>query len=845
MNRHQRRATAKQGRLPVDPAAAGRLDLGLRCHQAGKLTEAEQCYRQVLALQPNHPDALQLIGVIASQTGFYDAAADWITRAIQLNGGNAAWFSNLGLVRERQGKFEEALASYNKALELKPDYAEALNNRGNALRALGRIDEALASYEAALALNPNLAEALNNRGNLLQIFNRHDEALANYDRALELKPDYADAFVNRADALKQLGRLDQALASYDAAVSVNPNLAAALNSRGMVLKDMDRLDEALASYDATLALNPDFVEAHNNRGVVLAETNRSDAALASYDRALALSPGLAAVLNNRGNLLLELGRTDEALADYDQVLAQAPNYADASNGRGSALQKLGRLAEAEQALRRTIELKPDYAEAYCNLGAVYIDLGKLPEAEALIRRALELKPDNISALGNLARALADLGRASEAEAAARRAVALKPDNADAHLNLGTVLIKLSMPAEAEAPTRHAITLKPTLAGAHHNLGVVLMELGRLREAREAAELAVALAPREPLHFRQLGEVRKYVAGDPYLTALHALSKDQASLSTAKQTDLHFALAKAHADIGQVEDEFGSLLAGNGLKRAQVDYHEAAVLGEIDRTREVFSSEFIRAASGAGEPSAKPIFIMGMPRSGTSLVEQILASHPQVFGAGELTLFERTIGDVGSTMQQASLYPEIALHMASDHFRDLGRRYLAGIQQLAPQASHITDKMPTNFIFAGLIHLALPGATIIHTVRDPVDTCISCFSKLFTEGHLQTYDLAELGRYYRRYQDLMLHWHRILPVGRILDVSYEDTVADVESAARRVVAHCGLPWDAACLDFHRTERVVRTSSATQVRKPIYASSVGRRHGYGALLAPLFAELEPVI
>jgi hypothetical protein len=256
---------------------------------------------------------------------------------------------------------------------------------------------------------------------------------------------------------------------------------------------------------------------------------------------------------------------------------------------------------------------------------------------------------------------------------------------------------------------------------------------------------------------------------------------------------------------------------------------------------VLSSEFLRTAPAAGQRSAKPIFIIGMPRSGTTLVEQILASHPQVFGAGELTLFERTIGDIRSSTQQAMAYPELALHMTDQQFRELGRRYLAGIERLAPAASHITDKMPTNFIFAGLIHLALPDATIIHTVRDPADTCISCFSKLFTEGHLQTYDLAELGRYYRHYEALMAHWHRALPKERILDVSYEDTVADLEAVARRVVAHCGLPWHPACLDFHRTKRVVRTSSATQVRNPIYASSVGRRHAYGELLAPLLAEL----
>jgi hypothetical protein len=153
-------------------------------------------------------------------------------------------------------------------------------------------------------------------------------------------------------------------------------------------------------------------------------------------------------------------------------------------------------------------------------------------------------------------------------------------------------------------------------------------------------------------------------------------------------------------------------------------------------------------------------------------------------------------------------------------------------------------MPPNFVFAGLIHLALPNAIIIHTVRDPVDTCISCFSKLFTEGNFQTYDLAELGRYYRHYKALMAHWHRVLPRGRIIDVNYEDTVADVEAMARRVVAHCGLPWDQKCLDFHRTERVVRTSSATQVRKPIYTSSIGRGQAYGALLQPLLVELQPL-
>jgi tetratricopeptide (TPR) repeat protein len=775
MNRHQRRANAKLGHQSVHPAVSGLLGQGLEHYQAGRFAEAEGCYRRVLAIHPNHPDALQLIGAVAYRIGRYDVAAEWIGRAIKQYPNNPAWFSNLGLALERQGKFEEALASHNGALKLKPDDAEALNNRGNVLRALGRIDEALASYDEALALNPGHAEAF--------------------------------------------------------------------NSRGMVLRDMNRFEDALASYDQALALNPNLFGVHNNRGVVLTELERSDEALSSFDRALSLSPNLAATLTNRGHLLQQLGRADEALADFDKALASDPSYVDAVNGRGSALQRLNRVHEAEKMLRHAVRLKPNYAEAYCNLGIVLIDLGRFVEAEAVIRRAIELRPRSTATLCNIGKVLIDLDRCDEAEAMLRRAIALKPGDAQAHFILGTALIELGRSDEAEQVSRRAIALKPDLAGAHLNLGVALMELGRLTAAREAAEKAIALAPSEPANFRLLGEVRTYVAGDPYLTALEALSKNEAALGTDKQIDLHFALAKAHADVGRIEDEFRQLLAGNKLKRSCIDYDESLILGKMDRAQRVFTSEFMRASEGAGESSSKPIFIVGMPRSGTTLVEQILASHPQVFGAGELKLFDRALAGVGSTMHEAPTYPEIALHMSGERFRELGGRYLAGIQQLAPEASHVTDKMPANFIVAGLIHLALPNATIIHTVRDPLDTCISCFSRLFTEGNFHTYDLTELGRYYRHYAALMEHWHRVLPAGRILAVNYEDVVADVEGAARRVVAHCGLSWDQRCLDFHRTERVVRTSSAAQVRKPIYASSIGRWRAYQPLLAPLIAELPP--
>jgi Sulfotransferase family len=312
-----------------------------------------------------------------------------------------------------------------------------------------------------------------------------------------------------------------------------------------------------------------------------------------------------------------------------------------------------------------------------------------------------------------------------------------------------------------------------------------------------------------------------------------------SLPAREQIELRFALAKAYDDTGRPDDAFRQLLAGNALKRRQIAYDEAATLTEIDRIQAIFTPKLMQSLQGEGDPSSVPIFIVGMPRSGTTLIEQILASHPHVFGAGELPNLSLSVADLRPAMGCA--FPDAMERMSGDDLRQLGSRYVSDIVRLAPNAAHITNKMPANFLFAGLIHLTLPNARIIHAVRDPLDTCVSCFSKLFASGQPQTYDLEELGRYYWRYQALMKHWHRVLPPGRILDVRYEDVVADLEGQARRIVSHCGLEWDPNCLAFHETTRPVRTASATQVRRPLYRSAVGRAQSYEPFLRPLTRQL----
>lgn len=495
--------------------------------------------------------------------------------------------------------------------------------------------------------------------------------------------------------------------------------------------------------------------------------------------------------------------------------------------------------------------EPDNAErtgiantvlALCNQAFAHHRDGRFAEAIALYRRILSLRPDLPDIYNNFGHALAALGKPDAAVLAFECAVALKPANPEALCNWGLALAELGRFDDADAKYRQALAVEPAFAGAYNNIGLLLKARGRLPEAAAAFEEAIRLAPRDPSYYDNLAAVKPFVADDRYLAALEALANDAAKLSSADQIHLHFALAKAYEQIGRPQEAFRHLLSGNALKRRRVVYNEAATLAQMDRLCELISRDFIRARQDWGEASPLPIFIVGMTRSGTTLIEQILASHPQVFGSGELDVLDKVTGSLRGALPGRPPFPDMMLHMSAEHFRAVGARYVDKIRERAPRAARITDKMTVNFLFAGLIHLALPNATIIHAVRDPVDTCVSCFATHFTNGHEHTYDLAELGRYYRRYRTLMAHWHAVLPPGRILEVRYEELVADVEGAARRIISHCGLAWDNRCLDFYRTERPVRTASAAQVRKPIYDDSVGRRHKYAAFLAPLLAELD---
>ena len=534
-----------------------------------------------------------------------------------------------------------------------------------------------------------------------------------------------------------------------------------------------------------------------------------------------------------------LGRGQKALESLDKVLMERPDDAQALSDRGGILYALRRLEGAVASYDHALAVQPDHVEALSNRGGILHALARYEEALVNCDQALTLEPGHAEALSNRGNALHQLKRFEEAVASYDRALIARPDYAEALSNRGNTLHELRRFEAALASYQQALALEPDYPTAYNNIGSALKELGRLDEARQSYIRALDIDPNVISVYVQLADAKTFAAGDSHLAVMEKLSA-KGGLAAADRFRLDFALAKAYADLKNHRRSFQHLLSGNAGKRATISYDENSALALFDRIATTFTPEVLASKLGMGDPSRQPIFIIGMPRSGTTLIEQIIASHPLVHGAGELKIFSDVVRHVRGLDGNAIAYPEFVPALDAATLKQIGAHYVAAVRDLACGRQRVTDKMPSNFFFAGLIHLALPNAKIIHAVRDPIDTCVSCFSKLFAEQN-HTYDLGELGRYYKAYQRLMEHWQRVLPAGRILHVSYEKVVADLEAEASRIIAHCGLDWDERCLAFHKTERLVKTVSATQVRRPIYRSAVGRWRAYEPFLAPLLVEL----
>jgi tetratricopeptide (TPR) repeat protein len=691
------------------------------------------------------------------------------------------------------GRYAEAGALARALLDRYPHVGFLWKLYGAALLRQG--EDALPRLQRAIQLLPDdddthcdLGTALRRRGDVAG-------AVARYQRALELRPGHLAALVELADALQLCGRFAEAVATYRRVLDIAPQVAEVHNNLGNALKDLGQLDDALASYGRALAIEPDFAAAHSNLGNALRGLGRFEEAALSCRRALAIKPDFAEAYNNLGNALKDLGQLTDALASYGRALELDPRFADAHSNFGNALRDIGRLQEALVSYRRALELEPALAEAHYNLGNLHLDLMQLNEAEASYRRALALRPDYVRAHTSLARVLRQQGHAAAAETSCRRALGVTPGCAESIAFLAELHADRGEFAEAEALFKRALEIDPDLSAA----------------------------------WAGLARCRRMADGDSsWLAAAQRLAARK--LPLREEIYLRFAIGKYFDDVKNYEHAFESYCSANELtKRYGPMFDRSEFSRQVDRLVHGYGRDWLSRVRYQGAPSERAVFIVGMPRSGTSLVEQILASHPAVFGAGELPFWNDAAAVFDSSASGAATEASMIGGFAQDYLRHLG--------ELSPDARRVVDKMPTNFVMLGLIHAALPNARIIHMRRNPLDTCLSIYFQNFSMAHAYASDLEDLAHYYSEYLRLMAHWHAVLPAGMLLDASYEDLVFQPEASIRGMLEFVGLPWDGRCLDFHATNRTVITSSRWQVRQKISSTSVGRWRNYERFVGPL--------
>ena len=733
------------------------------------------------------------------------------------------------------GRLRQAELRYRRILKRAPGNAEVLHLLGVLLHQRGLPDQAIPYLERAVRLDDDAALYHYNFAEVLRALGRAAEAAERYRRAIELEEGYADAHFGLGNALMDQGEAASAIASYRRGLELRPGDAETWLNLGNAQLGDGALDEAIESYRRAIAVAPSYAEAHVNLGGALMDRGELDGAVGAYRRAVTIAPDMAEAHYNLGRALEEQDDIEEAAASYRRAVAADGSHAQAHLNLGSLLHRQGDAEGAVASYRRALEIAPDMAVAHINLGNVLAEQGKLGEAEDAFRRAVAAAPEDAAAHVNLGDILRVRGRVDEAIASCRRACELAPEAARAYLGLGTALVEKRLVDEALESYRRALAIEPDYPEAHYNIGVCLREQGKFEAAAQALERALELQPGLSSALVSLATLRTHRRGDRQIARLQERLAAE-GLSEQERADLNFALAKIYDDLGGYDQAFAHYEIANELKDAELGFDGAAHEADITRLRETFDAAFFERRKGWGVASELPLFIVGMPRSGTTLVEQIIASHPQVWGAGELRKMHQIVDSLPGRLADHTPYPECVALMDPAIAKQLAREYLDFVRDLSAEAVRVSDKMPHNFLRLGLIAVMLPRARIIHCRREALDTCLSCYSQNFASPYDFAYNLTSLGLYHRQYERLMAHWRAVLPVP-MLELQYEELVADQEGVSRRLVAYCGLEWDDRCLDFHENQRPVRTASQWQVRQPLFTSSVGRWRNYEKHLGPL--------
>ena len=729
-----------------------------------------------------------------------------------------------GFEAYKAGKIQLAHQFYDAVLKIQPKHPDANHNMGVLAIGIGKVKESLPFFKAALEANATIAQFWLSYMDVLIRLNRKNEAKDVLDQArdegikgedfklLEHRFDgkQQDGFrasnqelpLNKRQSLIHLyhqGQFQEALKKAHQLQFIFPNSSILYNIMGVVHRNLEQLPESINSFKKAIMINPDFDDAHNNMGLALKESGDHKKAIESYEKAIKINPAYAEAHNNMGVALKSIGKLEEAIKSFKQAIKIKPDYLMGHNNMGLALKESGDHKKAIESYQKAIKINPFYAEAYNNMGIALKDIGKLEEAIKRFQRAVKIKFYYADAYNNMGNVLKDIGKLEESIKAYKKTTRIDPNYTE----------------------------------AHNNMGVVLKAKGDLKAAIASYERALNIDPDYTEVHRNLSTIKRYHERDQQFHKMQILLKDQ-NITDHQRCNLCFGLGKACEDLGDFANSFSYLKQGNTLRKKLLGYTIDKDVKLFDDLKKTYDSLKENNLQRITTSNPKPIFVLGMPRSGTTLVEQIISSHSKVTGAGELSY----IGFFGGYIARGESKASTKLLA---NFRN---RYLSELKKRSEGQSFVTDKLPQNFMYVGLICSTFPDAKIIHVKRDPSATCWSNYKQYFpVTGNGYGYDLKDLVTYYGLYQDLMEFWQKKYG-DRIYDLDYDKLTLNQEEETKKLVEYLNLVWEKACLSPQDNNRSVNTASNLQIRKKVYQGSSEQWRKYESFLMGAFDNLKNI-
>ena len=608
------------------------------------------------------------------------------------------------------------------------------------------------------------------------------------------------------------------------------------------LMKQDRLSEAEEKLRFAVSLSPKYPQLYEDLGSVFAMQSRFDEAIPQFQEAIKLQPSLPLAHKKLGHALAAMGRGEEADEQYQTYIESNPNRQAVMEA--ADLLNDEKVEEAISILKEVLKNSPNDVNAMRYLARAYRQSeNNLQDAEALIRSAVQQAPDFTPGWFDLA-SLLMRDKVMEAITAYKKVIELDPKNAAAWGGLGSAYGLAMYPDESAKAYAKSIELKPDVPNVLLGHGHALKTLGHHDDALDAYRNAIKNKPDFGEAYWSMANLKIFEFKDSEVDSMLKQLGDE-NLPDNEEIHFRFAVGKAFEDKKDYPKAWHYYHTGNQKQRTTVDHFPVEMEMRYNLIKEVFNQNFLKDRSNSGHDCPDPILIIGLPRSGSTLVEQILASHSQVEGTSELPILGNIAESIGQHRTDGIRYPKAVLELRDKDLHAYGKQYIDEAQRhRITDKPFFTDKLPNNFPLVGLLSLILPNAKVINARRHPIDSCLGGYKQLFSRGQNFTYDMLDLAHYYQQYDAMIKHWHKVLP-GKILDVHYEETVHDVESQVRRILDFCSLPFEQSCVDFHQTDRAVKTASSEQVRQPIYKGALGTWRHYEEFLGLWKEQLGEII